>query len=153
MTITPNTTKAIRKWLASNNFKVGCRLGKEFAYDAELNRIEVASNYDDTNDLDFMAWLRENGLASNYDCITLSILHELGHHETAKYFSEDEWLDCAITKIALANSELDTRRLNFAYWNTPVEFSANQWLIMFCKCFPQKVDELEDIVSEIYIGV
>lgn len=150
MVITKETTKAIRKWLASNGFKVGCRLGKEFYYEPEENYIAVASNYDDTYDTDFMVCLRRLGLASNFDVITLSILHELGHKETEKYFASNEWENDSVLKAVLPYTTKSQKRLNFQYWATPTEYSANNWLVMYCKCFPEKVEELEEIVSELY---
>jgi len=150
MHITKDTTKQVKQWLTSNGFNVGCRLGNDFYYEPEQNYIAMASNYDSTYDEDFMKCLRKNGLASNYDAITLSILHELGHFATLPMFSAEEWELDSIEKDTLRYTCKSQRRLNFAYWATPTEFAANNWAIMYCKIFPNKVDELEEIVSRIY---
>lgn len=153
---TTYTTKAIRKWLKENGFQVGCRLGNEMAfqpYDEDFSNafIVVPKKYDSSLDTYFMKFLRKYGLDNDFDSITLSILHELGHFETEHLFSEDEWTTDAVIKEVVTWKECHTdkelEQVNYQYWHTNTEFSANMWLIMYVKAFADKVQELEDILE------
>lgn len=145
---TPQTTKAIRKWLKENGFHTGCRLGRDMAYEPNENYIIVPRTYDEDLDIYFMKFLRKNGLKNDFDCTTLSILHELGYCETYHLFNEDEWNNDAMIKNVLSMGESDQEQFIYRYWQTETEFSANNWLIMYVKCFEHKVAELEDILWE-----
>lgn len=151
MRFTKDTTKAIRKWLKKNGFNTTCVFGSEFEYDPTTNKIEMPKVYDNEFDTDFIHCLRELGLKYDFDCITLSILHELGHHETEKYFSEDEWDMCALEKMALEMSEDISSQSEFLkyYWNVANEKSANVWLVNYVNLFSDKVQELENIFDNI----
>lgn len=151
MYFTKSTTKAIRKWLKDNGFNVSCRLGNEMVFDPNIDSIIVSKEYDTSADGYFMEFLREYGLTNDFDAITLSILHELGHAETEHLFSEEEWNNDMVIKAEFANQEvIDEREYNYKYWKTNVEFSANLWVIMYVKAFPEKVNQLEDIIEEFY---
>lgn len=149
MRFTKETTKAIRKWLKQNGFNTTCVFGSEFEYDPTSNAIHMPKVYDNTFDTDFMKCLRELGLKTDFDCMTLSILHELGHHETEKYFSETEWENCALEKLALEFSETIEDESEFLtyYWNVANEKSANLWLVYYANMFTDKVQELENILA------
>lgn len=153
--ITPDTTKAIRKWLKKNGFSVSCRLkrGKsaELEFDPNYNLIYVPETYDGSLDDYFVAWLKDHGLDTDLDVITLSILHEVGHSETFKVFTEKEWLDCAAIKELIYASDTTGKDAAYAYWNVSDEFAANMWLIMFVKAFYTKAKKLSKKIHETVI--
>lgn len=138
-------TKELRHWLKDNGFAVGCRWGKEWAFEPEENYITIPKVYDSDSDDDFIHFLRSNGLANDFDCITLSMLHEIGHFETMPYFTNEEWENDALVKCVYELSETDYSEYLYKYWNTQTEYSANMWAIMYVKAFSSKVEELEDI--------
>ena len=154
--LTLDTTKAIRKWLKKYGFAATCRLtrGKnaELQYDPNYNLIYVPDRYNgDLDDL-FIGWLERHGLETDTDPITLSILHELGHSETVKHFTEKEWFECAALKELLyADDNLTNEETGERYWNMPDEYAANMWLIMFVKAFPEKVKELSEKIKKTLI--
>jgi len=147
MRFTALTTKQIRQWLKDNGFSVGCRLGNEFLYDPTDNYIQVQKNYDDCFDYDFIKCLKKLGLKYDFDCITLSILHELGHHETECDFTEEEWDYDNVYKAFLQCTIKDQHKLNVKYWECETEKVANEWLVDFVKSNPKQVQDLEDIIE------
>jgi len=143
-----NTTKAIRKWLAKYGYTVGCRLNREFLYEPDDNYIGIQRVYDSLWDTDFMACLRGLGMKSNFDTITLSILHELGHYETMPDFTEEEWENDNILKQILIDSADNQHELNIKYWATSTEKVANEWAVYMADNRSKQVQELEDIIAE-----
>ena len=141
------TTKALRQWLKENGFAVGLRLGKEWAFEPEENYIIIPRIYDDESDFAFIRFLRSLGLNNDFDCITLSLLHELGHFETMHLFSEEEWENDALIKCVYEWNATDYEEYLFNYWNTATEYSANTWAVMYVRAFTDKVNELEDIFA------
>ena len=153
---TLDTTKAIRKWLKKNGFSATCRLTRganaELQYDPNYNLIYAPVCYDDSLDELFTGWLTRHGLETDLDCITLSILHELGHSETFKYFTEEEWFECAALKeLMYVNEDMTDEERGEYYWNMKDEYAANMWLIMFIKAFPDKAKKLSEKIKETLI--
>ena len=154
--LTLDTTKAIRKWLKKYGFAATCRLAKgknaELQYDPNYNLIYTpVCYYGDLDDL-FVAWLKKHGLETDVDVITLSLLHEIGHSETFKHFTTDEWFECAALKELLyADDTLNDEETGERYWAMPDEYAANMWLIMFVKAFPEKVRELSENIKKTLI--
>lgn len=151
--INAETTKAIRAWLRANNIKVGCRLGKCFEYEPNEHFIVTAREYDDCVDKMFVNWLCKHGLnneivkdASNI--IALSVLHEIGHAETVKLFSDAEYMvDAIVKEIKVPNCKTYEQALEM-YWNTPTETAANLWAIMYANTFPSKFASLSAILNK-----
>jgi hypothetical protein len=155
---TTATTKVIREWLKARGINTSARLfpnaSAELEYDAENNYIRVPGLYDGCLDDIFIAWLKAHGLKDNFGVIALSILHEVGHAVTCKYFTDEEWLECATIKEILYKKEDATdEEMGNLYWNVPDEYAANMWLIMFANNFPTRVKELsEKIKATVIMG-
>lgn len=147
MRFTAFTTKLIRQWLKENDFDCGCRLGKEFLYEPTDNYIMVQKIYDNSWDFDFIECLRDLGLENDFDCTTLSILHELGHFETQWDFTDDEWENDNIWKMFLTQTITNEHELNVKYWESETEKVANEWLVWFVGNYKEQVQKLEDIIS------
>lgn len=139
---TKKAVKAINKWLNKCGFDVECELvkGGDLEFDPNDNLILIPKTYDDEPDAMFMKFLRHLGLVSDYDAVTLSILHELGHAETAHLFTRKEWEGCALAKFTATN--------HFEYWEVKDELAANRWAIMFADSCTNKVEKLETIIEE-----
>ena len=151
ITFNKKTVKAINKWLKRNGFAAKCVFvkGDELAYDPNDNIILVAKHYLDEPDTFFMRCLRNLGLTGDFDAVTLSILHELGHSQTCPMFTEKEWEKCVVEKFAIAvNTEPMSEEGLLKYWEVADEYAANNWAVMFVKCFPKKVEKLEKIIEE-----
>lgn len=147
---TKKATKEIKKWLKKNGFgEVDCDLtAGEFQFDPNDYTILAPRNYDDSVDYLFMRCLRKLGLTSDFDAITLSILHELGHAETHALFTNKEHKSFNSDKFLLELSDIDGEDRFFKYWEVKDELAANTWAIMYTKCFTNKVQKLEEIVEK-----
>ena len=151
ITFNKKTVKAINKWLRRNGFGAECVFvkGNELAYDPNDDIILVPKHYDDEPDGLFMRCLRNLGLTGDFDSTTLSILHELGHSQTCPILSAKEWRNCAEQKLMLAiTTDVTSDESRFKYWEIADEYAANNWAVMFVKCFPKKVEKLEKIIEE-----
>jgi len=156
MNFTPETTKKLREWLKENNFEVGCRLGKEVAFqpadDFNNSHIIIPKTYDFSLDKFFIEFLKKYGYSDNFEAITLSFLHEIGHFETKHLFNQEEWNTDAFLKMSLGLKNNETqeeeKEIVFKYWETSTEFCANMWLIMYTQIFKEKVVKLEKILKK-----
>ena len=145
------TTQAIRQWLKKYNFDSKCQLGNDFECIPDTHTIIVNRNYNSYADTEFMHCLRNLGLKYNFDCITLSVLHELGHSETEHLFSEDDWAICAVQKFVLydKSSTMPFETYINKYWEIKDEKMANIWLVNYVNNFAENVAELEKNLEKI----
>lgn len=145
------TTRLIRLWLVKNGFDCSARLGSSFLYEPDEHFIAIPRFYRPKNieiDAVFMAFLRENGLKVDFDSVTLSVLHELGHAETLLYyFTDEEILNDMLLKEVISYSDCPYEDDLRAYWSIPTEYIANKFAIEYANNFPKEVQELEDILS------
>ena len=150
ITFTKKSIKAINKWIEKNGLGIECVLKNkgELEYDPNEYVIEVPRNYDSNYDSEFMKFLRGIGLTCDLDAVTISILHELGHAHTEYLFTPKEWKWCnAQKKIWAGLHDGPTEEYLFGYWNIEDELAANNWLVLYTKSFPKKVQKLEDIIE------
>jgi len=152
---TKKSIKKINKWLKKNGFAVKCARVDKDEDDSNLTFIIDFDDtmyiltprwYDEEPDGMFMRCLRELGLKSDFDSLTLSILHELGHAQTYHLFTSKEWEACDKEKEDI--EEQDGEEAFFKYWEVKNELAANKWLVLFADCFPNKVQKLENIIGE-----
>ncbi len=150
ITFSEKSVKAINKWAEKYGFNTEYIFVKSGAleFDPNENEIIVPRAYDSDYDSAFMKFLRSIGLTSDFDAVTLSILHELGHAQTMDLFTAREWKWCAAQKAILAGiSDGPDEDYLFSYWNIEDELAANNWLVLYTKSFPNKVQELETIIE------
>lgn len=146
MKLTKETTKNIRHWLGKNNFECTINLGNDFYYNPTNERIVISRNYISTNDYDFIVCLRKLGLLYDFDCITLSVLHELGHFMTENNFTDTQW-DKDSEKKEKLSTKYSGSKLNFIYWSCITEKVANLWLVDFVNNNKELVEDLEELIS------
>lgn len=150
ITFSEKSVKAINKWAKKYGFNTEYIFVKSGAleFDPNENEITVPRAYDSDYDSSFMKFLRGIGLTADFDAVTLSILHELGHAQTLDLFTTREWKWCAAQKAILAGiSDGPDEDYLFGYWNIEDELAANNWLVLYTKSFPKKVQELENIIE------
>lgn len=105
MKFTKELIEELNAWLLANGFDLECGIGEELQYDVMINTIIVPLEYDNSLDTYFMNFLRKNGLENNFDAITLSLLHEIGHAETEHLFNRQEWNREAVIKSMLSMTD------------------------------------------------
>lgn len=150
ITFNEKSIEAINKWARKHGFNTEYIFVKsgDLEFDPNENEVTVPRAYDSNYDSSFMKFLRGIGLTSDFDAVTLSILHELGHAQTMDLFTTKEWKWCAAQKIILAGiSDGPDEDYLFTYWNIEDELAANNWLVLYTKSFPKKVQELENIIE------
>ena len=151
ITFTKKSVKALNKWLKRNGFNTTCTFikGDELAYDADDDLILIPKHYNSEPDSLFVKFLRRLGLVSDFDAVTLSILHELGHAQTFPLFTLKEWNGFNDIKLQLAIvGDPETDEFYTDYWEIPDELAANNWAVMYANCFDKKVQKLENIIEE-----
>lgn len=142
------TCNAINSWFEKNDFDLICKIGEDLEYYLEENIITIPKTYDDSMDCYFMKWLRQHGLTTDFDCLVLSILHEIGHFETENLFTYQEWENDNAFKVALQFTNLEDEEFYFSYWDSPTEYVANMWLITYANIFMTKCQDLEDLIFD-----
>lgn len=150
ITFSEKSVKAINKWAEKYGFNTEYIFVKSGAleFDPNENEVTVPRAYDSDYDSAFMKFLRSIGLTSDFDAVTLSILHELGHAQTMDLFTARKLTWCAAQKAILAGiSDGPDEDYLFNYWNIEDELAANNWLVLYTKSFPNKVQELENIIE------
>lgn len=150
ITFSEKSIKAINEWAKKYGFNTEYIFVKSGAleFDPNENEITVPRAYDSDYDSAFMKFLRSIGLTADFDAVTLSILHELGHAQTLDLFTAKEWKWCAVQKAVLAGiSGGPDEEYLFTYWGIEDELAANNWLVLYTKSFPEKVRELENIIE------
>lgn len=151
ITFTKKSVKALNKWLKKNGFATECVYAKngELEYDPDEDLITIPRRYVSEPDTYFIKCFRALGFTADFDTVTLSILHELGHAQTFHLFTAKEWCACHAKKSILAlEADPDDENYYFAYWNVPDELAANNWAVLYTKSFPKKVERLENIIEE-----
>ena len=82
----------------------------------------------------------------------LAFLHEIGHDCTIKNFTTDERKDDTFAKFILGMNEDYYSRM-MQYWELPMEFSANMWVVDFINNHINAVEELCSIYMKYYEAV
>lgn len=149
-----NITNSLRAWFKRNGFTCGCGFENHsyahgFCYDGETHRVEIPKTYNcEAIEENFISYLEENGLSVKADWLAMTILHEVGHSETVRFFTEKEHEINAQQKFILSfqmtNDNID--EINRLYWKLPIENMANKWAISYANTFPEKVKRLEKVL-------
>ena len=143
--------KPLNKWLAQNGFNTECVFEKDgvFQYDPNDNIIIIPGTHIDEPDSLFMKCLRGLGLISDFDTITLSFLHELGHAQTLDLFTDKESAKCDdIKREYQFTIDEDSDDFYLEYWKVKDELLANKWAITYADCFTNKAQKVEDIFGK-----
>lgn len=79
----------------------------------------------------------------------LAFLHEIGHSYTINYFNDNDYSNDRIAKFILMLDDYSHERM-IKYWELPMEFSANMWVIDFVNKHITAVEELCSIYLKYY---
>ena len=150
MDFNKHTTIQLRNWLNSNEFSASCWLGREFEYSPDLDCIYVPLHNNMWCDEEFINHLINMGYnpAMALTIETLSFLHELGHAETNEDFDNDEWNFGVTIANMVPLLDIEPEDMMDAYWNSPCEAAANEWLIDFINNDFDAVKELDNIMKK-----
>lgn len=97
----------------------------------------------------FMRFCKERlGLVTDVDIITLTFLHELGHHNTIDFLDEEENADSEFTKLMLAILGEDTEEDYMSYFTCPIEIEATIDAVEFCNHCPEAAKKLDAAIQE-----
>ena len=97
----------------------------------------------------FMRFCKEElGLVTDVDIVTLTFLHELGHHNTIDFLDEEENADSEFTKLMLAVLGEDTEKDYMSYFTCPIEIEATIDAVEFCNHCPEVVKKLDAAIQE-----
>ena len=140
----------LNKWLEKNGFATTCEtIKKRMCYQPEEDIIYFPRKFDERGESLFIQCLRDLGLRYDFDNITLSFLHELGHAQTAPLFTTKEWNSFIKVKESQSITlDEDDDRFYLDYWELKDELAANTWAVLYANCFPEKVQKLEDIIGQ-----
>ena len=139
----------VNAWIARQGWdNLGVKIGEEFEYGPEDNLIVLPIFYneaDNVTDTLLAQFLYEYGLDKMYikDMYTISFLHEIGHYFTLGQFTEEEWWEYIYQQEHKMPQITDNYLRNFTYWELPVEFAANMWLINWIEQHPDEFQELQ----------
>lgn len=86
-----------------------------------------------------------------FDIFTLSVLHEIGHIETMKKFSQKQIDKDFEKKDEISDWSLYSKRSHFCYFALPTEIAASRWAVDWAKKHPKKYEALkEDIKKAVF---
>ena len=140
--------KAINAWLRANHFDTKVFSGDDFYYQNEQENISIPSEYSEPDlDTNFMICLRDLGLKYDFDALTLSVLHELGHFCTMEDVTEDDLDSQSCNIVTIQLMEISDNAKDFAYWLTPIERAANKWAVKYVNRHKAAVEKLENIIA------
>lgn len=153
ITLDEKATDAIRSWFKRNGIDCGCGFGAEFYYLKNEHKICIPKVYEvSPADKFFALHINKMGLKENVHWIVMSILHEVGHSETVKYFTARDLKQNAFDKLAIQMqiNENNYEKMCYKYWELPIENIANKWAITFANTFPKKIESLTKIILRYY---
>ena len=126
-------------------------LREDFEYRFEKNALGFAIT---TTEVD--EWFNEFiKVTFDYDVTNtfiISILHEIGHAETADFITDKAYEKCLIEKIKISEAllHLDSietaKALEFKYFALPDEYEATAWAVEYAR---EHAEELEEMWEEI----
>ena len=138
--------KELKNWFDKNHFDCAIDFNDVFAYDYEKHIVYVGVIEFANAGYWFENFLYEYGMEYiGIPAPVLCLLHEIGHHMTIEYFSDQELTICSFIKMMMeAERESDIQHM-FEYWEVADEFSANMWAVNFINNFIEDVEELCNI--------
>lgn len=123
-------------------------------YNFELNIDKLYSKITDVDEALF-SFFKVLGLKTNISNIPYAgwicgLLHELGHIATLPYFSsqdrfENQFLVGCLELGYITEKYIDTC---FAYWSTPIEKAANEWVVNLLNIEPTIIEKISNIIKE-----
>lgn len=131
--------KIINKFLEP--FEAECELGDEFAYLPRYSKIKYTLCVSDMQDKAFLAFAEHLAPDIKCDIFLLSLLHELGHHETGDEYDitqqlgEYDRLNATMMLIREldANNVKAMAKIALEYFQLPWEQAATEWALDYMR--------------------
>lgn len=131
----------LNKYLAP--FDCRCELGLDFSYWTDISTIYYSLAVPDEGANAFIAFAEELFPNIKADIFIWSFFHELGHHETADDFEDEDWDEYR----ALVGSKMIT---NQEYFRLPIEIAATRWAGEYIQTHVDEVARLwQDVAAAI----
>ena len=121
-----------------------------------INHKQIAYSLQcDKCDKDFCSFMKKHWNCdfqpATIDLMVLSILHEIGHLKTFKYFSDNNKMWNTICKLAIDKIPKPFHHVaNKLYFNLPLEKAATAWAVWFYKTHPNKIEKFK---TDLYTNV
>ncbi|MEE3350403.1 MAG: hypothetical protein VZR09_10245 [Candidatus Gastranaerophilaceae bacterium] len=145
--------RAIAAELAPFGITAAKLVEKDYAYYNNNCSIEYCLVDGTTEDKLFTEFLKERFDYTVKNIWIISIFHEIGHHMTMTYIS-DEILDfCDTEKDRIAAimetaTAAESKKLEFQYFNLPDEIMATQWAVNYIRSNPRSVEKIWDNIAK-----
>lgn len=143
----------LNRWLRIHGFDCSVIYKEEWFYDLCDEYISYSLILSNTCDELFFKVCEELGIKMRFSNFVVSFFHELGHHETLDFFSDeiikrDEKYadDLAIT---IAKTLEDENNLHWSYYHLETEITATEWGVEFINTHLQTVKKFEEDVENI----
>lgn len=124
--------KKVSLFVQSFDESLIAKLGTDFEYNFEKERVQFPLAIDDVHDAYFTEFIKK---VFDYDvpnAYMMSLLHELGHHFTGFDF-DDEDEEHYLTKVEEIQNKMldneDNKQLHFEYYSLPQEIAATAWAV------------------------
>jgi len=140
--------KKIEKFINKNICDITLKFDDCFYYDDTTRTIAIQKNYTGEGDNHFIAILKEKGLKGNYNAITLSLMHELGHANTLEYISNKKYDKCNAILDTLYTKGLSDKKFYKAYYKVYSEKVANTWAIKYINAHEKEIKKLEKLLDK-----
>lgn len=117
----------------------------------EISEVVLGGMTNKIADEIYMRYCKELGLEIEVDVITMSFLHEVGHHMTLDFLDEDEINQSEWVKALLCISKDEeeyTKEDYMQYFTCPEEYEATWDAIKFCNACPEVVKKLDAAIQE-----
>ena len=122
------------------------QIDTDFAYDPVSDTVFWTLVVSEQNDKDFHDFFYSLGCKVEADVFILSILHEIGHSQTLRYLSDEEY--------NYSQDRKAEKLSNYEYFNLPDEIEATKWAVNYLNENADKVEafwnELQPLIMEFY---
>jgi hypothetical protein len=114
-----------------SQFDLTAELGSDFCYYSRINTIHYALAVVDRAGENFKEFA--NSLKPNMQVpiFLLSLLHEIGHHETWEVLTDEEISYSTEIKNLIQEEQVFTKETDFIYFNLPDERIATEWALKY----------------------
>ena len=127
---------------------VKAKLGTTYCYFPPTEKIEFKLTENEIEDIWFEEFVKERfGYETNYPFI-LSLMHEVGHHQTIDEINGNFYLFCLQEKDRIENementeNEAEAKKLEWQYFNLPDEIMATQWAVNYMRNNPKEIKKM-----------
>lgn len=141
----------LTKWLHDHGFpSVKARVAADFQYDNDKETIYFALAVADEQDKKFLKFAQDFCVFP-YDCdnFLLSFFHELGHHETWDWWSEEDWDGYQTAKNTINNNNYP---IEMYFW-LDIEYFATDWGCQYIVNHANEIEEFWRVCQKLLMNI